>query len=215
MHAAHEPVEFKNGPSVMDPAFGKNFSFQNDLGVGDAGNRHGLTVREAKRLITQTAGKGELVDAKICFKSGRDQFVRMRADGNRNRQWLLFRERALGELAHVVRRHDVDAGDISFFKHQAIDASVDAELRIFGDDDAAGDHRSAIHNREYRHGQIEEINFFAGDNDFFHRRVGDPLGLIGLSIALPSLSAMFSYSTPMPSAMRLRDCNSPETNGME
>jgi hypothetical protein len=56
----------------MHPPFWKNFSFEDYLGVGDTGNRHGFTVREAQRLVAQAAGKGELVDAKISLKSGRD-----------------------------------------------------------------------------------------------------------------------------------------------
>ena len=101
----------------------------------------------------------------------------MRADGDGDRQRFLFRQRALGKLAHVVRRDDVDAGDISFLEHEAIDARVDAKLRVFGDNHAAGNHRPAVHDREDRHRQIVEIHFLAGLNNFFHRRVGDSLGL--------------------------------------
>ncbi len=176
----HKPIELAEWSLRMNPAFRQDLPFQDYFRVGDARHRHGFAVGEPERFIAQAAGEGQFIDAEIGFERRRHKLVGMRADGDRNRQRLLFRQGALGELAHIVRRDDIDAGDVSFLEHQPIHARVHAELRVFGDDHGAGDHRPAVHDREYRHGQIVKVHFFACHNDFFHRCIRDPLGFNGL-----------------------------------
>ena len=70
-------------------------------------------------------------------------------------------KRALREQPHVVRRDDVDAGQVLFLDDEAVDAAVHAELGIARDHDAGGDHRAAVVDRRHRDRQLVEIDVVA------------------------------------------------------
>ena len=94
----------------------------------------------------------------------------MGADRDRDRQRLAARERALGEQAHVVRRHDVDAGEALLLDDEAVDAAVEAELGVARDHHARGDHRAAVIDRRHRDRQLVEVDVLADIGDFAGRR---------------------------------------------
>jgi hypothetical protein len=99
----------------------------------------------------------------------------------------------LGEQSHVVRRHDVDAGEALFLHDEAVDAAIDAELRVARDHHAGGDHRPAVKDRGHGDRQLVEIDLIADDHhlagrgtlDVFRRdRVVDRLGELVLDLAV-------------------------------
>ena len=79
-------------------------------------------------------------------------------------------QRALGEQPHVVGRDDVDAGEALFLDDEAIDAGIEAELRIARDHDAGGDHRPAVIDRRHRDRQLVEIDVVADERHLARRR---------------------------------------------
>ena len=79
-------------------------------------------------------------------------------------------QRALREQPHVVGRDDVDAGEVLFLDDEAVDAGIDAELRIARDHDAGGDHRAAVVDRRHRDRQLEEVDVVAEQRHLARRR---------------------------------------------
>ena len=86
---------------------------------------------------------------------------RVGADADRNRTGAPGLERALREEPHVVRRDEVDAGEVLLLDDHAVVAAVEAQFRIAGDDDAGGDHRPPVIDRRHRHRQLVEIDLVA------------------------------------------------------
>jgi hypothetical protein len=82
--------------------------------------------------------------------AGAHDFHGVRANGNRNGAWLAKLIRTLREPPHVVRCHDVDAGQALFFDDQPVDAGIDAVFRVLRDDDARSDHRASVKDRRHR-----------------------------------------------------------------
>ena len=97
----------------------------------------------------------KLVHPKVGFECRRDQFVGVSSDRDRNRQRLLLLEGPLGKLSQVIRRDDVDTGDIFLLEHQSVHTSVHAELRIFRE----RHHHACDADGKYRNRQLVEIDF--------------------------------------------------------
>jgi hypothetical protein len=125
------------------------------------------------RRAADAAGDAHLVHAERRAESRAHDLERMRADGNRDRAGAAGLVRALREETHVVRRHDVDAGQVSFLDHEAVHAGVDAVLRVFRDHHAGGDHRAAVVNRGHRDRQAVEVHLFVDLDHFLGRGVLD------------------------------------------
>ena len=99
------------------------------------------------------------------------QFPRVHADGNRDGQRAVLRQRPPGEVVKVVGRDDVDAGDVALLEHQAVAAGVHAVLRVLGDDHRGGDHGRAVEGGEDRHRQLEQVHLVALPDGLLYRRV--------------------------------------------
>jgi hypothetical protein len=157
----------------MSPARRQYFGFQNDFGIGDVGNIHRFTGRQFDRPPANAAGDRHFIGAERRLEAGAEQFDGVRSNADRNRQRPLRLVGPLHEQAHVVGRHDIDSGQILFLDHEAVDAGVDSEFGIAGDDDAGGDHRAAIVNRRHRDRQLVKIDVIALHDDFTRRRARD------------------------------------------
>ena len=143
--------------------------------------------RQLDRRAAQAAGDRHLVDAERRAVAGAGDLDRMGADADRDRARPARLVGALREHAHVVRRHDVDAGEVLLLDDEAVDAAVDAELGVARDHHAGGDHRPAVIDRRHRDRQLVEIDVVAEQHHLAGRRGFDVFGRDRMVDRLPEL----------------------------
>ncbi len=176
VQAAHQAGEFAEASFRIGPAGRQDFGFEDDLGVGDIRHIDGLAGRQFDRDAADAARDRHFVDAERRPVARTGDLDRVRADRDRDRQRLLALKGALGEQPHVVRRDDVDAGQILLFDDESVDARVDAELGVARDHHAGGDHRPAVVDRRHRDRQLVEVDVVAEHDHFAGRRGLDVFG---------------------------------------
>ena len=147
VQAAHQPGEFTEAAFGLGPAGGHDLGFEHDFGIGDIGQVDGLARCQIDGRTTQSAGDGQLVHAHRGAIASAHDLHRMGADRYRDRAGAALLIGALCEQSHVVGGEDVDAGEVAFLHHQAIDAGIGAQLRVARDHHTGSDHRTAIENR--------------------------------------------------------------------
>ena len=174
---AHQARELAEAAFGLRPADRQDFCLQHDLGIRDARRVDRLARRQEDRLAAQAAGDRQLADADRRLVRRGHQLERMSAEADRDRQRAARRVRLLGELAQVVRRDDVDPGEVALLDLESIDAGVQPVLGVAGQRDAGGDHRPAVVDGEERHGKREEIEIVAGLDDLLHGAARDHHGL--------------------------------------
>ena len=209
------PRELAEAPFRPGPAGRQDLALQHDFGVGDVGHVDGGAGRKLDRHAAQSAGDRHLVDAERRAVARTGDLDRMGADRDRDRQRLPALECALRKQPHVVRRDDVDAGEVLFLHDEAVDAGIDAELGIARNHHAGGDHRTAVVDRRHRNRDFVEVDLVAGHHHLARRRglhvlgrdrLGDRGGKLVLDLAV-GLGAQSIIA-------RSRERMMPETTGM-
>ena len=170
---AHQAGELAEAALGLRPARREDLRLEHDLGVRDIGQVDRLAGGKLDRSAPDTAGDRHLVHADRCAIAGAHDLHRMRADGDGDRTGPPGLVGAVGEEPHVVRRDDVDSGEVALLHHEAIDAAIHAVFRVARDHHPRSDHRAAVVDRGHRHRQAEEVHLVASLDRFLRGRGGD------------------------------------------